>query len=339
MQISSMPELSALEGFFAECSPASGEVLARLSAAGELDPSLCFSAADGGRTVGALVIVPVRSGDVSAAFAACAVCSDEHTLSQMYFRAFEALRERGVSYIFARFSEAERTLYYDRLKWQWIVTLGFVPPVLDESALNYGGRCLDDSVKPSCLPLGFPKSLGIPVPEARFTGNNIVSEDELAMEAYTARDRRRLGERAALILFIIAVFAVGIIRGSSLRTFLATLPAVGIGMYLLFLNIYRPRRLVADMRAKRREKGLNGTDERFFFGEEYFIWFSDGKATAITPYSSIIAVYVKPDFLFLCSRSEQKSAGGWFVWRSSLSDEQGFLDHIRKKAPGAVFKR
>ena len=339
MQIWSAPELSVLEEFLRESSPASARVLSRLSAEGELDPSLCFAAADGEKTVGALVIVPVRSGEVSAAFAACAVCSDEHTLSQMYFRAFGVLRERGMSYIFARFSDGEKNVYFDRLKWEWLPVLGFVPPVLDESALGFGGKRLDDSAKPSCLPIEFPRALDMPVPEARFEGNNIVSEEEIATETYTARDRRRLAERAALILFIIAVLAFGIIKSGTLRTYLSSVPVLGLGMYLLFLNIYRPRKLVADMLAKRREKGLDGADERYFFGEDRFIWFSEGKATAITSYESIIAVYVKPDFLFLCSRSGQKSAAGWFVRRSSLSDEQGFLDHIGRKSPGAVFKK
>ena len=95
-------------------------VLALAACGTKSQPTGSVTPADGEKTVGALVIVPVRSGEVSAAFTACAVCSDEHTLSQMYFRAFGVLRERGMSYIFARFSDGEKTVYFDRLKWEWL---------------------------------------------------------------------------------------------------------------------------------------------------------------------------------------------------------------------------
>ena len=338
MDIRCSPKQSELESFFTAKDPAAAEVLSRLSADGDLDLSLCLMAEDAGRPVGALVIVPARSGDVPCAFAACTAYNEEHTLAQLWLHAFSILKERGIAFVFTRFTDAEKAVYYDRFKWEWIVCLGFVPPVLDESALNYGGKRLDEKASPSCRPLPLPKALGIPEPEALFYGENIVSEEELAKQIYTARERRRWGERAALIVFIIAVCAVEVTR-TNLTRFLSILPILGIGMYLLFLNIYRPKKVTADVLAKRKAKGLNGTDDRYFFGEEHFICFDRGRGSSIVPYDNIIAVYDKPDFLFLCTRSGTKDARGWFVSASSLADKQVFLDHIRKKSPNVSFRK
>ena len=338
MDIRILPKQTELEAFFTARDPAAAETLSRLSADGELDLSLCLVAEDKDRPVGALVLVPVRSGDVPCVFAACAAYNEEHTLSQLWFRAFDVLRERGIAYVFAHITDAEKTAYYDHFKWEWIVCLGFVPPVLDESALNFAGKRLDEKASPSCRPLTLPEALGLSEPEALFYGENIVSEEELAKQIYTARERRRWGERAALIIFIIAVCAVEVTR-TNLTRFLSILPMLGIGMYLLFLNIYRPKKVVAEELARRREKGLNGTDDRYFFGEDSFICFDRGRGSSIVPYDNIIAVYDKPDFLFLCTRSGMKEARGWFVSASSLADKQAFFDHIRKKAPGAAFKK
>ena len=336
MDIRSSPKLSELEALFAARDPAAGEVLSKL--ADSLDLSLCLLAEDKGRPIGALVIVPADSEGVPCAFCACSVYNEEHTLSQLWFRAFEVLQERGISYVFVNFKDSEKTAYYDHFKWEWMVTLGFVPPVLDEAALNWAGRRLNEKASPSFRPILLPEVLGIPEPEALFYGENIVSEEEFAKETYTARERRRLAERAALIVFIIAVCAVGIIRGGKLLL-LRILPPIVIGMYLLFLNIFRPKRVVREVLEKRREKGLSGTDERYFFGRERFIFFDRGRGTGIYAYNSLIAVYDKPEFLFLCSRSEAGSARGWFVRTSSLSDKQAFLDLIRKESPNAAFRK
>ena len=338
MQIRTAVSAGELLLFIGTCDTEAAETVRRLDKSGLLELSLCFIAEEGARPTGALVLIPVSSGEVRTAFAAASVYDDEHTLSQMYFRAFEALRERGIAFVFSKHTEKEKPAYYDRFKWEWIVSLGFVPPTLDEDALNFAGKRLTDGAKGSCLPLEFPPELGIPVPESLFRGDNCINEEQLADEVLGARSRRRVAERTAIILFIIAVTAVGCIK-RDLRSFICVVPMLGIGMYLLFQNIWRPKKIVREAVERHRRKGREITDERFFFGSKRFISFTDARGSAITSYDCIRTVYVKPDYLFLCSRSDMKSANGWFVRTATLSDKQGFIDHIRKESPEAVFKK
>ena len=338
MQIRSAVSAGELSLFIGTHDPEAAETVGRLHKSGLLDLSLCFIAEEGSRPVGALVTVPVSSDGVKTAFAAALAYNEEHTLSQLYLRAFEVLRGRGIGYVFSKHTEKEKPMYYERFGWNWIVTLGFVPPTLDEDALNFAGKRLTEDAEPSCRPLEFPEELGIPMPECLFYGENRVNEEQLAEEVYTTRERRRLAERAALIVFIIAVIVIGCVK-SSLRAFIGVVPMLGIGMVLLYRNIFQPKKVVREVVEGHRRKGMKETDDRLFFGEERFIHFSEGRGGAITSYDNIRIVYVKPEFLFLCKRSDNKSAGGWFVRNSSLTDKQALLDHIRSKSPEVVFKK
>lgn len=339
MTIRSSPTENELKMLFAARSPEKAEVFDRLCGSGCFEPELCFIAEEGDKPLGALVIVSGRSGSTDIAFAACTLYEGEHTLSQLYLRAFAQLRERGTGYLFTELAESESKLYYERLGWKWIVELGFVPPTLDEASLRCAGRRLLDGAEPSGMPLELPPQLGISVPECRFTAEYRVSRGQHAENVYTTRSRRRLGERAALIVFLIAVIAAGNIRGSSYYVYLLrVVPMLGIGMVLLWRNIFIPLRVRASAEARMREHGHDSTDDRYFFGSERFICFTRGRGSAIVSYDNIRIVYDKPHHIFLCSRSGRDSANGWFVSSDSLSDKQAFFELIRQHSHDVRFR-
>lgn len=339
MQINTSPAAAELRLFFKSGGGSASDVYERLSENGLPDGTLCLLAEDEGRPLGALVVVPVTSGALTTAYAACAAFDGEFTAGQLYAQAFIILRERGIPYIFARRESLDDTLYYDKLKWEWMVTLGFVPPVLDNDSLLYAGKRLTDEAKPTYLPLEMPEALGIPVSECRFTAASCVDKNGLARQVLTTRERRRYAERAALVIFIIAVTAVGAVRYKSVRDLLFVLPAVSIGLVLLYRNIFHPKKVVAEVLQSFEKKGRTTTDDRYFFGENAFVCFSYGKGRSVNFYSCLSAVYDKPEFFFLCETSSDREARGHFIEKTSLEDSQVFLDFIRSKAPQAAVRK
>ena len=337
MNISALSGIGPIRSFLSSRQHSAADTISRLSESGFPKGSLALLAEENGEPAGALVTVPGSSGEVRLSFTVCCAYDSADTLAALFTRACEMLRTQGCDYLFTRMTEDEKDIFYKKLGFEWIVSLGFVPPVLGEDALSYSGIKLREDASPSCLPLTLPDALAVPTPKCLFYGKNVISEEEYAVEVYTTRDRRRLAERAALMIFIIAVAAVGIIRRD--RYALTVIPMIGIGLHMLFQNIFRPKKFTRDLLERRREKGLSGTDELIFFGEDHFIQFSRGHGRAIVSYDNIITVYVKRDFIFLCSKADNTGANGWFVRNDSLSDKEAFLDHIRRKAPGAVFKR
>ena len=316
---------------------AAGETCAELLKAGRLESPLCFVAEED-KPVGALVLVRARSESVQLAFAACTAYSDPHVLGQLYAQAAAALREQGIGFIAARFKDNERELYFQTFRWKWILAAGFVPPTLDEASLNYAVKPLLDNVRPSCQPLQLPPELGIPEPECLFYGTHKVTEEQLGEEIYLTRQRRRLAERTAIILFIIGVVTVGCIKGGR-TVFINIIPMLGIGMYLLWRNIFIPRRVTRSVLESRRSKGLNGMEDCLFFGRERFICFAHGSASAIYSYDNITAVYDKGSYMFLMSSAGRDSASGWYVKELEPADKFAFMEHIRSRSPQVRFKR
>jgi len=333
MQVFTLAERPAadMELFLQPRDPEAARLFARLMNDRETEPGLCFLACEGGTVKGALVVCFGRSESVRIGIAAV-LCADHRDISLLLLtQAAIALRERRIPYFIAQGGEE---LFDERKDWDWILHRGFVPPRLDESALGFYCNRLTDTAVPTTMPIEFPAAMGLPIPECRFVGRNSMDAEHYAEAVYTTRERRRLAERAAIIIFIIAVSVITLVRKDYY-----VLPAVGIGLYALFINIFRPRRIVAEEMELWKKRGKEKCDDSIFFGDEGFIFFSRKRGRSIMHYDNLRTAYVKRDFIFLCRSVGKESASGYYIENTSLENKQEFLDFLKSKNPLIVFKK
>ena len=307
------------------------KLFSELRADNVIDPGLCFLASEDGAVRGAVAVCIARSQDTPVGVAAV-LCTDHKDISALLLtHAGAALRERGVPFLIAAGTNEICEGWRDS---KWMVTLGFVPPTLDQDALHYFGVRLIDEAEPTYMPVEFPRAMGLPIPECRFFGTNKMSEEQIAHAMYTTRERRRWGERAALVIFIIACIVFAVVK----REYYA-IPAVGIALVMLYRNIFTPRKVVAETLAYRRKHELNGSSDAIFFGENSVVCFNDGVGQMIAGYDRFPIVYVKPTFMFLCTGSGTKSARGYYLNGTAPGSREQLLEFIKTKNPQIVFKK
>ena len=326
----SADDLSELVTVFRMRDPASAEKLGKLIGSGDLDPTLCFIASEDGVVKGGAAVCKAHSEGVEIG-AALLSTEDPAAAALMLTHAGSILRERGVPYLVA---EGEQELFSEWKGSEWLVTLGFVPPRLNEEALRFFGICLIDNALPTNKPIRFPAAMELPVPECRFFGINRMTDEQEARAIVTTRERRRLGERIALIIFAVLFIFFGIYKQQ-----LFAIPAVAITLFALWRNISLPKAIAAEWLEARRQRGKTRSDDAAFFGEDGFIAFYDRRGSAIKRYDSVRTVYVKPDFLFLQTGLASNSARGFYIQSESVGDEQEFLEFIALKNPLAAFKK
>ena len=306
-------------------------VFDRLEQDGETDPSLCFLASEGGAVKGALAVCRAYSEDTELAVAAVLCAEDDTAAVFLLTQAGAVLRERGVPYFFAVGSQEK---FKDWKGSRWMVNLGFVPPALNEESLRFFGVCLDPAVLPTNKPVVFPKAMGLPVPECRFCGYNRMNVEQSCRALIKTRERRRIGECAALGIFAAAVLVIGIWRRELFAIPAAALAAAGMARKLIL-----PRRMAAQLAESFKKRGKEASDDTVFFGEDGFIAFYDRRGRAVYHYSNIVMIYVKRDYLFICHKVGSDAAYGIYIENSSLPDRQALLGFLRSKNPLIEFKK
>lgn len=306
------------------------ELYLRLAADGDIDPSLCFLAVSEGREKGCIVIKETFAGDVKVAAVLIAV-GDDTDRKMMFDNVYELLRGRGDQYITV-FGERD---FYVGIGWLWAPEFGIMHPRLDE-AYTYWAKKLDPDAKPPLTVVSFPKAAGIKNPEFRLTVDSVMPEERVEKTMYEVRSRRRYAERAALIVFIITCTVFGLLAKN-----FSAVPAVGIGLVLLYRNIFVPIKLVNGVIETRREHNCNGWHEWYGFTDSEIFKYDLGhqRHAQFWPYSSIRIVYVKKDYLFLCTGWDNKSADGMYVMLGDDEAKQALVGLLREKSPNAVFKK
>ena len=242
----SADDLSELVTVFRMRDPASAEKLGKLIGSGDLDPTLCFIASEDGVVKGGAAVCKAHSEGVEIG-AALLSTEDPAAAALMLTHAGSILRERGVPYLVA---EGEQELFSEWKGSEWLVTLGFVPPRLNEEALRFFGICLIDNALPTNKPIRFPAAMELPVPECRFFGINRMTDEQEARAIVTTRERRRLGERIVLIIFAVLFIFFGIYKQQ-----LFAIPAVAITLFALWRNISLPKAIAAEWLEARRQRG------------------------------------------------------------------------------------
>lgn len=332
MEIISGETLAPLrfELYLKSADPSAAELFAKLSAGGRTDPSLCFLAQTEGREKGCLVLTLTRAGG-SCVGAALICVGEDFTRKLLLDRACEVLRDRGARYI-TTFGARD---FYVNMGWSWAPELGFIPPIPSEDYFRFWGKPLDSEAEPPLASLELPEEMLMPPTEIRVAVDSRMPEERVGRAMYEVRSRRRIAERIAIIVFIIACIALGLI----MKTYSAVV-AAAIGLMMLYRNIFTPRRVVNDTLAKRRENGAQGWHEWFGFADNgIFKYDLDGSHAAILFYDSIRSVYTKRDHLFICTEVRSDHASGFYVMTGEGENRQALIGLLREKAPNAVFKK
>ena len=329
----SVPEpedIGRIKEYLGSRDPASGEMLERLRENGELDCGLCLAATEDGEYRGFIAVCYVRTGDIPAAAAALWYAEHPDTAALMFRQAEARLRELGEVCWFFAFGGQE--FFQQKLGWSWTVGSGFIPPALDESARNAWCCKIKDS-SPSFMPVELPEAMGLGKPECRFRLRSRMNDSELERAMFTTRERRRFGERTALVIFIICACVIGVWKKEYM-----TIPVVAMALLALYQNIERPKRFVQKTMETLRAAGTNYADDRFWFSDNAYVVYN-GRTAQITFYNLIQTVYVKKEHIFLCYSSGTAHASGNYIAMSALEDREAFISFLREKLPQAAFKK
>ncbi|MBR1393193.1 MAG: hypothetical protein IJ561_05095 [Ruminococcus sp.] len=323
-------DIGRIKDYLDNRDPASGEILEKLRQNGELDCGLCISASEDGEYKGFIAVCYVRTGDIPSAAAALWYAEHPDTAALMFRQAEARLRELGeVSWFFA-FGGQE--FFQQTLGWSWTAGSGFIPPALDESARNAWCCKIKDS-SPSFMPVELPEAMGLGKPECSFRLHSRMNDSELERAMLTTRERRRFGERTALILFIVLACVIGIWK----REYMAV-PVVAMALLALYQNIERPKRFVQKTMEALRASGKNYADDRLWFSDKAYLVYN-GRTAQIASYSSIQTVYIKKEHIFLCYSSGTGHASGNYIAMSALEDNETFIGFLKEKMPQATFKK
>lgn len=310
--------------------PAAAELFAKLAAGGDIDPSLCFLAVSEGRETGCLVIKETTAGEAKVA-AVLIAAGEDFGKKMILDNIYDLLRERGDQYITVF---GERDLYVG-MGWLWAPEFGIMHPRLDEP-YTYRAKKLDPDAEPPLAEVAYPEEAGIKAHGFRVTVDSVMPEERVEKAMYEVRSRRRIAERIALIVFIIGCGVIGVLTKN-----FSAVPAVGLGLFMLYRNIFVPIKVVNSVMKTRRENGEDGWHEWYGFTDtEIFKYDLKNRCSAaFWFYHNIRIVYVKRDYLFLCTGSDGRSANGMYVMTGEGETKRELVELLRTKAKNAAFKK
>ncbi len=178
----------------------------------------------------------------------------------------------------------------------------------------------------------YPEIMQIRQPEVFFTIRTVMNPEEYEHAVLSTRLRKRIFERAVIILAMIICGIAAVLR-VRLEILLALIPL----SILLYRSIVDPVRFAVTQTEKmKRSFGGKDIESFYFFTDDGIAQYHPNQhGCSLLLYQNMTQLYLKDTFLFLCN----DAAKGLFLMYRDIPDREALIAFLRKVIPDLQMRR
>ncbi len=209
---------------------------------------------------------------------------------------------------------------------------GFMPPDFRAQPESYLVYQLSPKAPELRGYVTYPEALGVRKPEVFFAIRTTMDLKEYEHAVLSTRLRKRIFERAVLILAMI-ICGIAAVWRQRLEILLALVPL----SILLYRSIVDPARFaVTQVEKIRRSFGGSDIESFYFFTEDGIAQYHPNtRGCSLQFYQNMTQLYLKDTFLFLCN----DAAKGLFLMYRDIPDRDALIGFLKQVIPDLRIRR